>query len=125
MVRSAKCEEAGDAVPGTAAMTVSSKWAMAIDLASLKRPVRPPTSEDYTKWSLDQLKLECTARKLNVIKNTKKNDRVAILEAWDTNKDGVEALLLRQRSQAKGEGEPRGSQAHQGVYVPIAERALL
>ncbi|POM70322.1 Hypothetical protein PHPALM_13256 [Phytophthora palmivora] len=84
-------------------MTVSSKWTMTIDLAPLKRPVRPPTSEDYSKWSLDQLKLEYTARKLNVIKNTKKNDRVAILEAWDTNKDVVEALLLRQRSQAKGE----------------------
>ncbi|KAF4136082.1 hypothetical protein GN958_ATG14726 [Phytophthora infestans] len=86
------------------ATKVSSKWAVTIDLTTLKRPLRPPTSENYNKWSLDQHKLECTARKLNVIKNTKKDDRAMILDAWDANRGGVEALLLRQRKQAKGGG---------------------
>ncbi|KAF1784841.1 hypothetical protein GQ600_24718 [Phytophthora cactorum] len=41
-----------------------------------KRSVFPPTSEEYIEWTVDQLKLECTGRKLSVFKNTKKDDRV-------------------------------------------------
>ncbi|KAJ8561946.1 hypothetical protein ON010_g7733 [Phytophthora cinnamomi] len=66
-------------------------------------PRRPTTTKD---WTLEQLKLECTARNLNVAKNTKKDDRVKILCTWDTNKEGVEALLSRQRQRSKrGRGD--------------------
>ncbi|OWY92987.1 LOW QUALITY PROTEIN: hypothetical protein PHMEG_00037775, partial [Phytophthora megakarya] len=105
MTRSTNSLAVGDAAAAadTAVTTVSSNWTVTIDLASLKRPVRPPSSDEYSKWSLDQLKLECTASNPNVIKNTKNYDRVAILKAWNSNNDGVEALLLRQRKQMKDE----------------------
>ncbi|ETN20734.1 hypothetical protein PPTG_03667 [Phytophthora nicotianae INRA-310] len=84
MARTAKRKASDDAAastagPDTTATTMSSMLTVTIDLAPLKRPVRPPMSEKYSYWSLDQLKLECTARKLNVLKNTKKDDRASIL----------------------------------------------
>ncbi|ETO73532.1 hypothetical protein F444_10526 [Phytophthora nicotianae P1976] len=99
-----KADDVAAAAASKKAATVSSKWTVTINLTALKRPVHPPTSEDYNEWSLDQLKLECTARKLNVVKNTKKVDRAMILDAWDANKGSVEALLLRQQQQTKGGG---------------------
>ncbi|ETK85026.1 hypothetical protein F441_10365 [Phytophthora nicotianae CJ01A1] len=99
-----KADDVAAAAASKTAATVSSKWTVTINLTALKRPVNPPTSEDYSEWSLDQLKLECTARKLNVVKNTKKVDRAMILDAWDANKGSVEALLLRQQQQTKGGG---------------------
>ncbi|OWY97734.1 hypothetical protein PHMEG_00031665 [Phytophthora megakarya] len=39
--------------------------------------------------------MEFTARNLNVAKNTRKAERVIILTAWDTNKEGLEAFLSR------------------------------
>ncbi|GMF55276.1 unnamed protein product [Phytophthora fragariaefolia] len=47
--------------------------------------------------------LECPARKLNVVKNTKKNDRVEILSAWNASKGGVKILVQRQRKRSKGD----------------------
>ncbi|KAF4138616.1 hypothetical protein GN958_ATG12191 [Phytophthora infestans] len=70
------------------ATKVSSKWTVTIDLTTLKCPLRPPTSKNYNEWSLDQLKLECTARKKNVIQSTKKDDRAMILDAWDIDQGG-------------------------------------
>ncbi|RLN87610.1 hypothetical protein BBJ28_00017351 [Nothophytophthora sp. Chile5] len=49
--------------------------------------------------------MECTARKLNVVKNTRKQERVMLLRAWDDNKDGVELLLQRQRNKSKRGGD--------------------
>jgi hypothetical protein len=49
----------------------SSKWS-AKQKADSKRFVVPPSSADYKDWTVDQLKLECTAQKLSVVKNTKK-----------------------------------------------------
>ncbi|KUF77418.1 hypothetical protein AM587_10006243 [Phytophthora nicotianae] len=88
-----------------AAPAPSSKWTVAAPLDSRKRTIRPPTSDSYGDWTLDQLKLECTARKLNVVKNTRKQDRVDLLKAWDSNKEAVQALVVRQRKRSKGVSE--------------------
>ncbi|RLN46980.1 hypothetical protein BBJ28_00010039 [Nothophytophthora sp. Chile5] len=87
----------------------SSKWTVIAALDPRKRMVPPPTSDDYALWTLDQLKLECTARKLNVVKNTRKQERVMLLRAYDANKEGVKVLLQRQRkrSQRTSEEEQR------------------
>eukprot|EP00644_Phytophthora_capsici_P018798 jgi/Phyca11/132227/e_gw1.143.14.1 len=76
--------------------TTTTKWT-AKQKPDSKRAVLPPTSDDYSEWTVDQLKLECTARKLSVAKNTKKEDRVSILNAYDQSKGGVALLLERQR----------------------------
>ncbi|POM78398.1 Hypothetical protein PHPALM_4073 [Phytophthora palmivora] len=90
----------------TSAPAHTSKWTVNVSFDSRKRLIQPPTSDDYKDWSLDQLKLECTARSLNVAKNTRKDERVKILNAWDANKDGLEALPSRQRKRAySGRGE--------------------
>ncbi|KAE8902708.1 hypothetical protein PF005_g2304 [Phytophthora fragariae] len=84
----------------------SSKWTVMVSLDSRKRTIPPPTSDNYKDWSLDQLKLECTARSLNVAKNTRKDERVKVLSAWDANMEGLEALLSLQRKKTKrGRGE--------------------
>ncbi|POM64714.1 Hypothetical protein PHPALM_19714 [Phytophthora palmivora] len=77
------------AASSATAAAVSLKRTVTIDLTSLKRP------------RLDQLKLKCIAPKLDVLKNTKKDDRVEILTAWSTNKGGIETLLQCQRNRAK------------------------
>ncbi|KAE9349132.1 hypothetical protein PF008_g7040 [Phytophthora fragariae] len=83
---------------------VSSKWS-AQQRPGSKRPVPPPSSEDYSTWTVDQLKLEFTARKLSVAKNTSKADRVAILNGYDESKDAMELLLEHQRLAKRGRGE--------------------
>ncbi|KAE9334446.1 hypothetical protein PF008_g13960 [Phytophthora fragariae] len=87
----------------------SSKWAVISARDTTKRLIPPPTSDDYADWTLDQLKLECTARKLNVMKNTRKQERVKLLRAYDANTEGVEVLLRRQRKRSRrtSEEEPR------------------
>ncbi|KAF4135078.1 hypothetical protein GN958_ATG15748 [Phytophthora infestans] len=47
----------------------------------------------YEDWTMDQLRLECTSRKLNVNTNTCKNDRAKLLTAYDDSKASVELLL--------------------------------
>ncbi|POM78129.1 Hypothetical protein PHPALM_4381 [Phytophthora palmivora] len=80
----------------------TSKWTVNVSFDIHK----PAHVDNYKNWSLDQLKLECTARSLNVTKNTRKDKRVKILNAWDVNKDSLEALLSRQRKKAySGRGE--------------------
>ncbi|KAI9985010.1 hypothetical protein PInf_004317 [Phytophthora infestans] len=59
-------------------------------LSRRKQPVPVPISESYDDWSLTQLKLECTARKLNVVKNTNKEGRIALLSAYDKNKKAIQ-----------------------------------
>ncbi|KAE9074985.1 hypothetical protein PF005_g32780, partial [Phytophthora fragariae] len=74
----------------------STKWTVSAALLSKrKQPVAPPPSDLYAEWTLDQLRLECTSRKLNVKKNTCKDDRVKLLTAYDENKTSVELLLQR------------------------------
>ncbi|KAE8895614.1 hypothetical protein PF005_g9792 [Phytophthora fragariae] len=80
----------------TTSSATSSKWSASQKPGS-KRAVPPPTSDDYSSWTVDQLKLECTARKLCVAKNTKKEERVSILTAYDQSKGGVALLLSKQR----------------------------
>ncbi|EGZ29020.1 hypothetical protein PHYSODRAFT_294359 [Phytophthora sojae] len=87
---------------------VSSKWSAQQKLGS-KRPVPPPTSDDYISWTVDQLKLECTARKLSVAKNTSKADRVAILHGYDGSKKAIELLLEHQRATKRGRSEGKSS----------------
>ncbi|OWY93633.1 hypothetical protein PHMEG_00036897 [Phytophthora megakarya] len=72
-------------------LTAQSKWTAVVQ----------HEGHDYAEWTLDQLKLECTARKLNVVKNTRKQERVELLRAWDTNKEAVQVLLVRQRKSSK------------------------
>ncbi|KAE8892887.1 hypothetical protein PF011_g14021 [Phytophthora fragariae] len=80
----------------------STKWTVSAALLSKrKQPVAPPPSDLYAEWTLDQLRLECTSRKLNVKKNTCKDDRVKLLTAYDENKTSVELLLQRQRSSSR------------------------
>jgi hypothetical protein len=62
----------------------NSKWS-ARQKANSKRAVLPPTSDNYCDWNMDQLKLECTAKKLSVAKNTKQEERVAILDMYDNS----------------------------------------
>ncbi|ETO65237.1 hypothetical protein F444_17421 [Phytophthora nicotianae P1976] len=66
-----------------AAPAPSSKWAVAAPLDSRKRTIRPPTSDSYGDWTLDQLKLE----------------------SWDSNREAVQALVVRQRKRSKGVSE--------------------
>ncbi|ETN19805.1 hypothetical protein PPTG_04985 [Phytophthora nicotianae INRA-310] len=73
----------------------SSKWTVAAPLDSRKRTIRPTTSDSYGDWTLDQLKLD----------NTRKQDRVELLKAWDSNKEAVQALVVRQRKRSKGVSE--------------------
>ncbi|OWY95109.1 hypothetical protein PHMEG_00034974 [Phytophthora megakarya] len=96
---------ASSGVNTASSSTQSSKWTVVASLDSQKRQIRPPTSDDYNEWTLEQLKL-CTARKLKVPKNTKKDERIKILVAWDTDRDAVEVLLRRHRKRvADGRSE--------------------
>ncbi|GMF45263.1 unnamed protein product [Phytophthora fragariaefolia] len=73
-----------------AAPAATGKWTVTEELLrKRKNPVTPPTSDDYKDWSLDQLRLECTARRLNVKKNSCKSDRMQLLTAYDSNKSGL------------------------------------
>ncbi|OWY92621.1 hypothetical protein PHMEG_00038305, partial [Phytophthora megakarya] len=97
---------ASSGVNTASSSTQSSKWTVVASLDSQKRQIRPPTSDDYNEWTLEQLKLECTARKLKVSKNTKKDERIKILVAWDTDRDAVEVFLRRHRKRvADGRSE--------------------
>nr|KAE8921817.1 hypothetical protein PF009_g27911 [Phytophthora fragariae] len=80
---------------------VSSKWT-AVQKAGSKRKVPPPSSDDYSTWKVDQLKLECTSRKLAVAKNTNKSDRVTILRGYDDSRVSMELLLESQRLGKRG-----------------------
>ncbi|KAE8956969.1 hypothetical protein PR002_g31311 [Phytophthora rubi] len=82
---------------------VSSKWT-AVQKAGSKRKVPPPSSDDYSTWTVDQLKLECTSRKLAVAKNTNKSDRVTILRGYDDSRVSMELLLESQRLGKRGRG---------------------
>ncbi|KAK1944161.1 hypothetical protein P3T76_004073 [Phytophthora citrophthora] len=55
-----------------------------------------PIPDCYGDWTLEQMRLVCTARKHNEKKNTSKNGRVKPLPAYDENKTSVELLLQRQ-----------------------------
>ncbi|KAE8991135.1 hypothetical protein PF011_g18065 [Phytophthora fragariae] len=89
-----------------AAPAATSKWTVTEELLrKRKNPVTPPSSDDYKDWLLEQLRLECTARRLNVKKNTCKVDRMQLLTAYDSNKSGVELLLQRQRNNLRREDQ--------------------
>ncbi|OWZ13058.1 hypothetical protein PHMEG_00013684 [Phytophthora megakarya] len=75
---------------------VSTKWS-AVQKDSNKR-----TSNDYNNWTVDQLKLVCTARKLSVTKNTNKTDRVVILRGYDEYKDAMDASAWTNEGGAQG-----------------------
>ncbi|EGZ22467.1 hypothetical protein PHYSODRAFT_299742 [Phytophthora sojae] len=87
---------------------VSIKWSAQLKLGS-KRPVPSPTSDDYSSWTVDQLKLECTVRRLSVAKNTSKADRVAIFHGYDGSKKAMELLLEHQRAAKRGRREGKSS----------------
>ena len=65
---------------------------------------------------MDQLKLECTARKLSVAKNTKKEERVAILELYDNSKGGVALLLDNQRLGKRSQTSRGGDEARRSRH---------
>ncbi|KAH9095911.1 hypothetical protein Ae201684P_010121 [Aphanomyces euteiches] len=75
---------------------VSRKWT-ATQKPNSKRVIAPPTSDDYSHWTVDQLKLECTQRKLDVAKGTNKEGRVKVLNMYDQNTAAVTALINSQR----------------------------
>ncbi|KAE9362202.1 hypothetical protein PF008_g294 [Phytophthora fragariae] len=82
-----RCSAARMASPSAemAAPAATSKWTVTEELLrKRKNPATPPTSDDYKDWSLEQLRLECTARRLNVKKNTCKSDRMQLLTAYDS-----------------------------------------
>ncbi|KAG3076928.1 hypothetical protein PI124_g20108 [Phytophthora idaei] len=56
----------------------------------------PPSPDDYSTWTVDQLKLECAARKLAVAKNTIKADKVTILRGYDESQVAMERRVERQ-----------------------------
>ncbi|KAH9111946.1 hypothetical protein AeMF1_013629 [Aphanomyces euteiches] len=78
------------------ATAVSRKWT-ATQKTDSKRKVAPPTSDDYSEWTVDQLNLECTQRKLDVAKGTNKEGRVNVLNMYDENTAAVTALVHNQR----------------------------
>ncbi|ETO99464.1 hypothetical protein F441_23121, partial [Phytophthora nicotianae CJ01A1] len=83
-------------------MAAPATWTVSAALLSRRKtPVPVPTSEAYENWSLPQLKLECTARKLNVVKNTNKEGRIALLNAYDNNKKAIRKRVQQQRSDAR------------------------
>ncbi|ETM30475.1 hypothetical protein L914_21846 [Phytophthora nicotianae] len=83
-------------------MAAPATWTVSAALLSRRKtPVPVPTSEAYENWSLPQLKLECTARKLNVVKNTNKEGRIALQNAYDNNKKAIRKRVQQQRSDAR------------------------
>lgn len=75
---------------------VSRKWS-AIQKPNSKRMIPAPISDDYSLWTVEQLKLECTNRKLDVAKTTNKEGRVKVLQLYDENKAAVTAMIGEQR----------------------------
>ncbi|KAF0736095.1 hypothetical protein Ae201684P_021442 [Aphanomyces euteiches] len=75
---------------------VSRKWT-AKQKSNSKRIIAPPTSDDYSQRTVDQLKLECTQRKLDVAKGTNKEGRVNVLNMYDQNTATVTSLINSQR----------------------------
>ncbi|ETP27513.1 hypothetical protein F442_23208 [Phytophthora nicotianae P10297] len=77
-------------------------WTVRDELLRRRKKIVPiPTREAYESWSLDQLKLECTSRKLNAVKNTNKEGRVALLNAYDMHKLNTQNTVQQQRSNAR------------------------
>eukprot|EP00918_Siedleckia_nematoides_P039942 GHVU01086779.1.p1 GENE.GHVU01086779.1~~GHVU01086779.1.p1 ORF type:complete len:447 (+),score=66.36 GHVU01086779.1:227-1567(+) len=66
-----------NAVPVSASLPVSSRWSVDPTKAA-KTP--PPTTDDYAKWSADQVKAECTARKFVHAKFNTDERRKALVE---------------------------------------------
>lgn len=74
----------------------SAKWT-AKQKPRSKRFVPAPTSDDYSQWTVDQLKLECTQRRLEVAKTTNKEGRVRVLNMFDQNTTAMKDIIDGQR----------------------------
>ncbi|KAF1782388.1 hypothetical protein GQ600_18379 [Phytophthora cactorum] len=86
----------------------------------------PPSPDDYGTWTVDQLKLECTARKLAVAKNTIKADKVTILRGYDESQVAMKRRVERQRvgKRDRETGEPRGATIA-ALLIPPSKCTLL
>ncbi|KAF1778091.1 hypothetical protein GQ600_21890 [Phytophthora cactorum] len=80
----------------------------------------PPSSDDYGTWTVDQLKLECTARKLAVAKNTNKADRVTILRGYDESQRFISSGDVSTRRELDEEGRQFWEEVAEG-YNTINE----
>ncbi|ETP14451.1 hypothetical protein F441_10614 [Phytophthora nicotianae CJ01A1] len=84
------------------AMAPPKTWTVSDELLQRRKKIVPiPTREAYESWSLGQLKLAYTSRKLNAVKNTNKEGRVALLNAYDTHKLNTQNTVQQQRSNAR------------------------
>ncbi|KAF4135544.1 hypothetical protein GN958_ATG15264 [Phytophthora infestans] len=97
----------------------SLKWTVAETQTARKRPIITPTSYNFDDWTLEQIMMECTARKLNVVKNTCRRDHVKLLKAWDSNKEGVEVLVRQQRKRSKGQREEEAKRTTKGCMLRL------
>ena len=67
-------------------MAISKHWT-----GGNNNKVEVPESDDYTKWNVDQIRCECTSRKMLVKKGTNKESLIVLLRENDSLKE-LEAL---------------------------------
>ncbi|KAE8916087.1 hypothetical protein PF005_g8227 [Phytophthora fragariae] len=76
---------------------------------TVKKPgiTTPPTSDDYTQWTVEQLRKECTSRKLRVSRMTPTEERIIKLVAFDGYQLSLIAQLVESAPLSKASTEPR------------------
>jgi hypothetical protein len=67
----------------------------------------PPTSDDYTQWPVEQLRKECTSRKLRVSRKTRAEERIKKLVAFDEYQLSSIAEVVESAPLSKSSTGPR------------------
>eukprot|EP00918_Siedleckia_nematoides_P030427 GHVU01065920.1.p2 GENE.GHVU01065920.1~~GHVU01065920.1.p2 ORF type:complete len:179 (-),score=16.56 GHVU01065920.1:606-1142(-) len=70
--------------------SLSSRWTGGI---SKKRKFPFPTSDNYSDWTSDQLRAECTNRSLKPAKGTSTDARRQLLQTNDEEKNAIRAIV--------------------------------
>ena len=63
---------------------VSKKWT-----GPINGKTKPPHSDVYEEWSAEQIRKECTSRRMQVPKRANKCDHIKLLEQFDTLSDSL------------------------------------
>ncbi|GMF52815.1 unnamed protein product [Phytophthora fragariaefolia] len=68
--------------------------------------ITPPTSDDYGSWTVEQLRKECTSRKLRLSRKTSAVDRVKHLTEFDAVHLAIVGTVMGSQTPGGADGQP-------------------
>ncbi|GMF44528.1 unnamed protein product [Phytophthora fragariaefolia] len=68
--------------------------------------ITPPTSDDYGTWTVEQLRKECTSRKLRLSRKTSSADRVKHLTEFDAVHLAIVGTVMGSQTPGGADGQP-------------------